>query len=436
MLTHAHAVHDDKVGLADGVGRHGLQVGGVAHAHAPAFHLLKEVAAFHGAHEHHNFHRFDVGAGGDHVHGDGNARKVAVAKGADQVLGLGTGAAVGDFLGKVVALAKLFAQDFDNFFGVVVVFGKHQGFGHLGAAGEDLARQPVAKGADDGANLVGGLHGTVQRVGVVGQVFVQRLPAGAAGEAVAVAYRVAGLNLAAGLGHLGADAVHVVIDVDAVSHSLRVAVFHDQVLVEEAKGLLGRGGGQADQVGVKVLQHLAPQVVDAAVRLVGHDDVKSLNGKRRVVGNGLGLLEQAAEHAVGAVLVVLRAELAPFQQAEQALDGADQHPRGGVDGVALQVLDDVFLAKLEVVVGRVVLVKLFFGLAGQVAPVHQKQHAARLAKPELAVDGADAGKGFAAAGGHLDQGAGLVGLEADFQVSDGGDLRRPQPGLDQRRHGL
>jgi hypothetical protein len=76
-----------------------------------------------------------------------------------------------------------------------------------------------------------------------------------------------------------------------------------------------------------------------------------------------------------------------------------------VELVALQVLDDVFLAKLVVVVGRAVLVELFLGLAAQVAPVHQKQHAAGAGELDQAVDEADAGEGLAAAGGHLDQGA-------------------------------
>ena len=90
----------------------------------------------------------------------------------------------------------------------------------------------------------------------------------------------------------------------------------------------------------------------------------------------------------------------------------------------MQVLDDVFLAKLVVVVGRSVGVKLFLGLAGQVAPVYQKQHAPGSAKLDEAVDEADAGEGFAAAGGHLDEGLGLIGGEAFFQVGDGAEFVR------------
>jgi hypothetical protein len=60
-----------------------------------------------------------------------------------------------------VSLAKLFAQDLDYSFGMVVVLGKHQGLGHLGAAGVDFQGQLVAEGAHDGSDLVGRLHGAV-----------------------------------------------------------------------------------------------------------------------------------------------------------------------------------------------------------------------------------------------------------------------------------
>ena len=117
------------------------------------------------------------------------------------------------------------------------------------------------------------------------KVLVQLLPAHGAGQPVALVHVVAGLDLVEPPSVIcGADAVDVVVDVDAVGHGLLVAVFHDQVLVEEAEGLLGGRGGEADQVGVEVLQHLPPEVVDGAVALVGDDDVEGLDGDRRVVG--------------------------------------------------------------------------------------------------------------------------------------------------------
>ena len=67
-----------------------------------------------------------------------------------------------------------------------------------------------------------------------------------------------------------------------------MGVLHDEVLVEEAEGLLGGRGGEADEGGVEVFQHLAPEVVDGAVALVGDDEVEGLDGDGGVVGDGLG----------------------------------------------------------------------------------------------------------------------------------------------------
>ena len=87
----------------------------------------------------------------------------------------------------------------------------------------------------------------------------------------------------------GADAVHVVVDVDAVGHGLLVRVFHDEVLIEEAEGLLVGRGGEADEVGIEVFQHLRPEVVDGPVAFVGDDDVEGFNRNGRIVVNGLWL---------------------------------------------------------------------------------------------------------------------------------------------------
>ena len=62
-----------------------------------------------------------------------------------------------------------------------------------------------------------------------------------------------------------------------------MAVLHDEVLVEEAEGLLGRGGGEADQEGVEVFEHLPPEAVDRAVALVHDHDVEELGREVGVV---------------------------------------------------------------------------------------------------------------------------------------------------------
>ncbi|KYC51212.1 MAG: hypothetical protein AMQ22_01348 [Candidatus Methanofastidiosum methylothiophilum] len=143
-----------------------------------------------------------------------------------------------------------------------VVLGEDQRLRDLGAAGKELGKQPVAERADDGADLVRGDDRAVELLPGVNQVVVEQLPAGPAGELVAAVYVEAGLDPAALFGDAGPDAVDVVADVDAVGDRPLVAVFHHQVLVEEAEGLLRGRGGEADEEGVEVLQHLAPEMVD------------------------------------------------------------------------------------------------------------------------------------------------------------------------------
>ena len=93
----------------------------------------------------------------------------------------------------------------------------------------------------------------------------------------------------------GADAVYLAIHVDAVGHGALARVFHHQVLVEEAKGLLAGGSRQADEEGVEILQHLPPEVIDRTVALVGDDEIVILHRHARVVAHFLfGLRAQGA----------------------------------------------------------------------------------------------------------------------------------------------
>ena len=147
--------------------------------------------------------------------------------------------------------------------------------------------------------LVGGDDVAVELVGVVAEVVVELFPAFLAGVALHDLHGIAGLYLGALFGDGGADAVDVVVDVDAVGHGHFVVVFHHQILVEEAEGLLAGRGGEADEVGVEVFEHLTPQVVDGSVAFVGEDDVEELHGYARVVGYGRRLLDEAAERSAG-----------------------------------------------------------------------------------------------------------------------------------------
>ena len=150
-------------------------------------------------------------------------------------------------------------------------------------------------------------------------------------------------------------------------------------------------------------------------------------GNGGVVVDGLGFLEQAARARSTRFLVRLRGSSRPLSM-EYMRWMVQMQTRAVVSSwLLLQVLDDVFLAELEVVVGRDVLVELLLGLAAEVAAVHQEQHAPRAGELDQAVDEADGGEGLAAAGGHLDQGARACSAARRLlQVADGGDLRGPE----------
>ena len=71
--VHAHGVDDDEVGLLAGVGHDALERIGVEYADAAALHLVEVARRLHVPREDQTLERLDVGAGGDHVHGDHDA---------------------------------------------------------------------------------------------------------------------------------------------------------------------------------------------------------------------------------------------------------------------------------------------------------------------------------------------------------------------------
>ena len=93
------------------------------------------------------------------------------------------------------------------------------------------------------------------------------------------------------MGGTGGGLVYNIEELRTIAARGLAASMVHQVLVEEAEGLLAGCGGEADEVGVEVFQHLRPQVVDGAVGFVGDDDVEHLNRDGRVVFDGLGFLE-------------------------------------------------------------------------------------------------------------------------------------------------
>ena len=87
-LGDADGVDEHEAVLVTCVGGDDLQVGVGDGAHATALHLLEEVPGPDHSHEHDHLDRLHVGAGGDHVDGDGDARVVARAEQLDQSIRL------------------------------------------------------------------------------------------------------------------------------------------------------------------------------------------------------------------------------------------------------------------------------------------------------------------------------------------------------------
>ena len=172
----------------------------------------------------------------------------------------------------------------NNVVGMAVSFGKDQSFGHLDPAGKDLW-QPVTERADHRADLVRVDDIAIQLLGTVNLVLVLGLPALFAGQAFALLDLLPGSKSATLLGFLGFYQIDLVADVNPVCHGLFVVVLTHHVFAEEAVGAVIRRGGEADKVSVKILDDLAPQVIDRAVAFVDDDDIEELRGNLVVVNH-------------------------------------------------------------------------------------------------------------------------------------------------------
>ena len=207
-------------------------------------------------------------------------------------------------------------------FGVRIVLAEDQRLGHEGAAGEQIGEQHLLEGLQHGADLRLDHHRAVEVTGLVGEVFVEPFPAHGAGFLAAPVDVETLLHFAALLGDFGANAKDLIADIDAIGDGALVVVFHHEVLVEEADGLLRRRGGEADQVGVEILEHLPPEAVDGAVAFVGDDEVEGFDGDARVVGHVLWAVVRRGDLVAGFFVEVF-VEFLAAQDGVQALDGAD-----------------------------------------------------------------------------------------------------------------
>ena len=116
-----------------------------------------------------------------------------------------------------------------------------------------------------------------------------------------------------------------------------------------------------------------------------------------------------------------------FEHGVEALNGRDDDLGGGIDGVAFEPLNGVKRRELPRVVGRREIGELVLGLLAEIAAVHQEEDALCIGELEQAIGDVDGRKGFAGAGGHLDQGArGGIG-KGILEIVDGSRLDFPEP---------
>ena len=159
---------------------------------------------------------------------------------------------------------------------MAVGFGKNQGFGDFFTTGED-GGQAVSKGFDDGADLIRVDDIAVKLFGAVGFIFVLSFPAFLRSLALAPLDLLLGADGAA-LGGFSVSITNTSWPTLTPSPRLFVVVFTDHVLAEKPVGTVIRRGGQTHQVGIKIFQHLPPQVVNGAVAFINNDDVKNSGG--------------------------------------------------------------------------------------------------------------------------------------------------------------
>ena len=259
----------------------------------------------------------------------------------------------------------------------------------------------------------------------IDDILIQLFPALLAGELFPAVHILAFPDIAAFFGDLRFDEIDVAAHIDAVGNGLLVGVFADHVLIEKAEGSIVGRGGEADQEGVEVVQHLFPEVVDAPVAFVDDDEVEELNGQFRVISyrHRLPFLPSCF---AGVCLFGLFIQLFALEDGIEPLNGADIDLIVGGHKARFQAMDAVQLGKFAVVVIGHVGHEFLLGLFAEVFRIHQKKHPFGLGIGKEAINGRNGRKGLSRTGGHLDQGLGLVSAEGIFQVVDGADLAIPK----------
>ena len=167
---------------------------------------------------------------------------------------------------------------------MAVSLGKNKSFRNFFTAGEKLGKERVLKGFDYSSDLTGIDNIFIQFRGLVVHAFIQLLPAFFSGQAVAVLHLLF-QDRTALLSDFGFDQENIFTDVHAVDDSLLTGIFTDNVFIEKGKGTLVRCGSQTDDKGVKVFQHLLPDIINRTVALINDNHIKEFRGILGIINN-------------------------------------------------------------------------------------------------------------------------------------------------------
>jgi len=200
--------------------------------------------------------------------------------------------------------------------------GTYRRSGWPGRGGKIIGEQPVPERLKHQLELPDADHAVADLGARVAEVVVQLLISLPLGAPVPARHNGAGLDGVALVGLLGADAVHLEVDVDVVGDGLLVGVLAHQVLVEEPERLFDGGGGQPGQVDVEVLQYRPPPPVDRPVALVHDDQIECLRRHLRVVAD-LDHLVGVVVPVVGGIIDIRARHRCAAKNGVQALHGGD-----------------------------------------------------------------------------------------------------------------
>ena len=309
---------------------------------------------------------------------------------------------------------------------VGVVLREDEGFRDECASGKEVGEQRLLESLENRADLRRNHHGTVNLGGRIAEILVEPLPASLTRLLAAFVHVKAFFDLPPFFGDLRFDPIDIVPDIHSIGHGALVVVFHHEVLVEKADGLLRRRGSKPDQEGIEIFKHLPPEIVDRPMAFVGDNGVERLDWDGRIVFDVFRARVGRRHFKTGFFVDVL-VEFLTAQNRIESLDGADRHTGDGIKLAGGEMLDIVKFGELSACIGRHELLELGERLATKVGAIHQKENALCSGMLDQPVGERTCCVGLARASRHLDQSARVIGGERLLQICDSLDLAFAHP---------